>query len=320
MDKSILGCLPSLCSWWVAITTVILAAGCGIPTYKYELEPELAKYNHGIEIATVLVLVGILGESLVEYMLKGVLKMHLGTVFVAMLAAGVCGELIGGLKVTEISEAIQRNADQEISVAKAEIADTRLTTIRLAPYAVTRVIATKEMAEGGDDSSLEPLKKFAGMQAIIESSPEEDAPSAAESLRKVLIDAGWKPIKPVHRLKPIPDGITVQPSWGSEDAARAILRLVTQNGWPAVTPDFSAARGTNSPFGSLPPHTVRIVIGAKPPALFLNPLVKGWEKSFYEMLNRQAAEKGKVAMEAQKEAEDEGRKKKRKWRPSWWPF
>jgi hypothetical protein len=201
-----------------------------------------------------------------------------------------------------------------LTEANQKVEEARQTTLMLVELNRPRIIATAATSESGENPSLEALKKFAGMQVIVEHDDDDDSRRAAGKIMEAVEIFGWRVIQPVPRSAPIAPGVFVQSylaampptqadcevlcdEQNSRAAADALMALLGQNGWSGIASNF----GPRTAVDALPPNTVRVLVGPRPPATFLNPLVIKWRKEFQEMLEENARKKAKAAMDMQKQ-------------------
>jgi hypothetical protein len=176
-----------------------------------------------------------------------------------------------------------------ISELEAKRAELEKSLINLAICNAPRVIPFWSV--GNTKTSSDPLKPFAGRQAIIEFVPDAEARRAALSIYGSLDRAGWKIIR-ISPLDGLEDGVEIQPYiaplptsefspewqslWQSEirsgEAADAVIDFLhsynwqAKRGWP-VDENGHMIRDTKI----LPPDTLRIRVGLYPSVTYVSP-------------------------------------------------
>jgi hypothetical protein len=278
---------------------------------KSALEVLLSTYNLYIALGTAAVVIGILGEVVVEWVYSdNRTEKCLIAVFGLLVAAGVGAELVYGRKVTETSQKIQAKADTDVEEA-------RQAALQALPLSKVRMIATEENAEMGNSDYLRPLQKYAGINVMVEDSGEEDAPRAAREIRKNVKKMGWKVVTPIphkegfefdygvvlqwyevgpHDVGPggrLKDATAPSDQKNAQEAAYTLLTVLKANDWPGIA---MGSQDQSLPLRYRIPHnTVRVMVGPKPGAWLSNPLVAKWKADFQQTLENAAKQKAQGA-------------------------
>jgi hypothetical protein len=179
--------------------------------------------------------------------------------------------------------------EQDVSELEAKRAELEKSLTNLAVCNAPRVIPFWSI--GNTRTSIDPLKPFAGRQAIIEFVPDAETRRAALSIYGSLDRAGWKIIR-ISPVDGIEDGVEIQPYvapsptsglsaewdslWQSEirsnNAADALVDFLhsynwqAKRGWPL---DEKGQMIRDSKI--LPPDTLRIRVGLYPAVTYVSP-------------------------------------------------
>ena len=141
---------------------------------------------------------------------------------VAMQAERVVGQLVATSKQLETVDRKRAELEQSLE--------------NLAVCTTPRVIRSwTASAIGGPRTSVDPLKRYAGLQAAIEYIPDAEARRAAYSMAGALDQAGWK-VANLAVVDGVPDGVEVgsfMPPAPNKDASQDAIQSYTQTKWAA---------------------------------------------------------------------------------------
>ena len=162
----------------------------------------------------------------------------------------------------------------------------------LAVCATPRVIRSwTTSAIGGPRTSVDPLKRYAGLQAEIEFIPDAEARRAAYNIADSLREAGWKVAK-LSVVDGIPDGVEVgsfmppapdkdasqdaiqayvQTQWAADEIADALINFLHSYNWQARLGAAVHERGDPSDPKLLPIGSLRIRVGLYPAVFYVTP-------------------------------------------------
>lgn len=170
-------------------------------------------------------------------------------------------------------------AQVQLDSVEAKRAELEKSLINLAVCNAPRVIPIWQI--GNAKTSVDPLKAFAGREAIIQFIPDAEARRAAISIAASIQSAGWKIIQ-LSAADGIDDGVQVQTysymagsnqerirQWQSHlrssDAAYALVDFLHSYNWQARwawgLPDSD----------DIPPDGLKIRVGLYPPVTFISP-------------------------------------------------
>jgi hypothetical protein len=162
----------------------------------------------------------------------------------------------------------------------------------------------------GGKTSVDPLKPFAGFQAIIEFAPEAEARRAAYQIARALIQAGWKP-PTITSKDDIDDGVAVQQFVGPLDGSMLLARIRSGEATNAVV-DFLHSYNWQAKAGSaldkngaviedpkiVPPDGLRIRVGLYPAVSLVVP---PGAKEFAAVMAHSDQERERIRKQSQEE-------------------
>lgn len=173
---------------------------------------------------------------------------------------------------------------------------------------------------GNTKTSMDPLKPFAGRQAIVEFVPDAEARRAALNVAGSLDRAGWK-ITRISSMDGIEDGVEIQPFqaplpeqtnesyslWqaeiGASEAADVVVDFLHSYNWQARRgwPTDETGKLIRDP-KIIPPGSLRIRVGLYPSVAYVSP---PGAKDFAETIAQFDQERRKI--EQQTDAEEQKR-------------
>ena len=202
-------------------------------------------------------------------------------------AAGAAQEKTGEVakQADELRDDLQ-SAKTKLEAVDAKRAELEKSLINLAVCNAPRVLRIWTMREG--KTTADPLKPFAGYQAIIQFVPDAEARRAALYITGALRQTGWKVPDPVSvPLDGIEDGVNVEPFVGMTDdsiyaaririseAADAVVDFLHSYNWQAKSGfmlDKKSAPQEALLFVAL--EGLRIRVGLYPPPFVVPPAEK----------------------------------------------
>jgi hypothetical protein len=208
-------------------------------------------------------------------------------------------------------------AETQLKAVEAKRAELEKSLINLAVCNAPRVLPQWNL--GGMKDSVDPLKPFAGYQAIIEFVPNDaEARRAAIQIYDSLFRAGWKARLPTPGpVDRIHDGVSVQPFVGpspqqakqlgfmfpavlrSNQAADAILDFLHSYNWQATHGWLDDDKGSLiSDLNIFPADALRIRVGLYPPVSFVAP---PGAKDFADVLAQHAQEREQTRKQIEEE-------------------
>ena len=196
----------------------------------------------------------------------------------------------------------------QLAAVDAKRAELRKSLVDLAICNAPRVLPIQVIV--GGKTSVDPLKPFAGFQAIIEFAPEAEARRAAYQIARALIQAGWKP-PTITSKDDIDDGVAVQQFVGPLDGSMLLARIRSGEATNAVV-DFLHSYNWQAKAGSAldkngaviedpkiaPPDGLRIRVGLYPAVSLVVP---PGAKEFAAVMAHSDQERERIRKQSQEE-------------------